>query len=79
MTFSNWNLNSSQVRFIEMVIEQLTSRGGMETSTVREPPFSNLQTGGPDALFAGKENVIDGIFEKLKSFDLPVADRAGGS
>jgi len=35
-------------------------------SALYEPPFSNLHAGGPDALFGGKENVIEGIFEKLK-------------
>ncbi|MFT4589535.1 MAG: type I restriction enzyme R subunit, partial [Limisphaerales bacterium] len=32
-------------------------------------PFSNLHAGGPDALFAGKENVIEGIFDALKSVE----------
>jgi type I restriction enzyme R subunit len=32
-----------------------------------EPPFSNLHAGGPDELFAGKDNVITGIFSALKS------------
>jgi hypothetical protein len=27
----------------------------------------NLHSGGPDALFAGKDNVINGIFERLES------------
>jgi len=38
----------------------------MDASALYEPPFSNLHSGGPDALFDGKENVIEGIFEKLK-------------
>lgn len=29
--------------------------------------LSNLHAGGPDELFAGKENVIEGIFEQLKA------------
>ena len=56
-----------QIRFVEMVIDQLTARGVMEASALYEPPFSNLDSGGPVELFAGKENVIEGIFEKLKS------------
>ena len=59
------SLTARQIRFIEMVIDQLTARGMMEASALYEPPFSDLHAGGPDALFAGKENVIEGIFEQL--------------
>lgn len=48
-----------------MMIDQLTSRGVMEASALYEPPFSNLNAGGPEAMFAGKENVVDGIFAAL--------------
>jgi len=61
------SLTPPQIRFIEMVIEQLTARGVMDASALYEPPFSNLHAGGPDALFAGKDNVITGIFEALES------------
>lgn len=61
------SLTGPQIRFVEMVIDQLTARGVMEASALYEPPFSNLHTGGPDALFAGKENVIEGVFKTLQS------------
>ena len=51
---SNHNLTSQQIRFVEMVIEQLTARGVMEPSALYEAPFSSLHAGGPEALFAGK-------------------------
>jgi type I restriction enzyme R subunit len=51
-----------------MVIDQLTARGTMDASSLYEPPFSGLHAGGPEALFAGKENVIEGIFELLEYF-----------
>ena len=60
------SLTPQQIRFVEMVIDQLTSRGVMEASALYEAPFSNLHAGGPDALFHGKENVIEGIFETLQ-------------
>ena len=63
------SLSPSQIRFIEMIIDQLTARGVMEASALYEPPFSNLHAGGPDALFAGKENVIEGIFDALKAVE----------
>jgi len=39
----------------------------MEPSALYEPPFSNLHAGGPDALFEGREKVIEGIFDALKA------------
>ena len=39
----------------------------MEAGALYESPFSNLHAGGPEAVFAGKENVIAGIFETLAS------------
>ncbi len=32
-----------------------------------DAPFNSLHAGGPEALFAGKSNVIEGIFEKLNA------------
>ncbi|MFT5492731.1 MAG: type I restriction enzyme R subunit, partial [Limisphaerales bacterium] len=63
------SLATPQIRFVEMIIDQLTARGVMEASALYESPFSNLHAGGPDALFAGKENVIEGIFDALKSVE----------
>ena len=64
---SNRSLTTPQVRFIEMVIDQLTARGVMEPSALYEAPFSSVHAGGPEALFTGNSNVIEGIFEKLKT------------
>ena len=64
---SNRSLTTPQIRFVEMVIDQLTARGVMEPSALYEAPFSSVHAGGPEALFAGKSNVIEGIFEKLKT------------
>ena len=64
---SNRSLTTPQIRFIEMVIDQLTARGVMEPSALYEAPFSSVHAGGPEALFDGKDNVIEGIFERLKA------------
>ena len=74
---SDRSLTPSQMHFIEMVIEQLTSRGVMEPSALYEPPFSDLHSGGPDVLFAGKDNVIDGIFDTLEATQPKVLTRTG--
>jgi type I restriction enzyme R subunit len=70
------SLTVPQIRFIEMVIDQLTARGVMDAAALYEPPFSNLDAGGPDALFAGKENVIDAVFATLKSLEPRVQSAA---
>lgn len=71
------SLTLQQIRFLEMIIDQLTARGVMEASTLYEPPFSNLHAGGPDALFAGKDNVIEGIFNSLKQVHSELASKSG--
>jgi type I restriction enzyme, R subunit len=60
-----------------MVIDQLTARGVMDASALYEPPFSNLHAGGPEALFAGKEKVINAVFQTLASMEPRVRDVAG--
>lgn len=70
------SLSPPQIRFIEMVIEQLTARGVMDASALYESPFSNVHGGGPDELFSGKENVIEGIFEKLEELNTEVTSKA---
>ena len=74
---SNRSLTPPQIRFVEMVIAQLTARGVMEASALYEAPFSNLHAGGPDALFGGNENVIEGIFEKLKAVNAELIAKVG--
>lgn len=61
------SLTAQQIRFIEMVIDQLMARGVMPAEALYEPPFSLLHSGGPDALFAGRENVIKGVFDTLEA------------
>ena len=74
---SDQSLTPPQIRFVEMVIDQLTARGVMEASALYEPPFSNLHAGGPEALFGGRQNVIDGIFDTLKAVQSGLIVKAG--
>lgn len=64
---SDRSLAPAQIRFVEMVIDQLTARGVMQAAALYEPPFSQLHDGGPEALFANRENVIEGIFKTLEA------------
>ena len=74
---SDQSLTPPQIRFVEMVIDQLTARGMMEASALYEPPFSNLHAGGPEELFGGKENVIEGIFDTLRAIQSGVTVKTG--
>ncbi|TVQ26889.1 MAG: DUF4145 domain-containing protein [Spirochaetaceae bacterium] len=71
------SLTASQIRFVEMVIEQLTSRGVMEPEALYEPPFSSLHSGGPDALFAGKDAVVEEIFQTLQGMHEDLRSQSG--
>ena len=64
---SDRSLTTSQIHFVDMVIDQLTARGYMEPSALYDAPFSGVHAGGPEALFEGKGGVIEGIFQKLKA------------
>ena len=73
-------LTPPQIRFVEMLIDQLTVRGIMEPEALYEAPFTSLHAGGPDGLFDGDATVIDGLFGALKSAHRglePVARREG--
>ena len=49
----------------------------MDAAALYEPLFSNLHAGGPDGLFAGKDNVIEGIFEPLVEVQSELLEREG--
>ena len=74
---ANRSLTPPQIRFIEMVIDQLTARGVMEVSALYEAPFTSVHAGGPEELFAGKGKVIEGIFETLKAVSSELVARVG--
>ena len=74
---SDQSLTPQQIRFVEIVIDQLTARGVMEASALYEPPFSNLHAGGPEELFDGRKNVIEGIFDTLKAVQSGLIVKAG--
>jgi type I restriction enzyme R subunit len=75
---SDTSLTAPQIRFVETLIEQLASRGVIEPSALYEPPFSSIHAGGPEELFAGKYQVIDGIFDALDRTKPVSGDAAAG-
>lgn len=64
---SNQSLTPPQIRFVEMIIDQLTARGVMEPGALYEAPFTGLHAGGPDGLFAGRSEIITGIFRAIEA------------
>jgi type I restriction enzyme R subunit len=64
---SNQSLTPPQIRFVEMIIEQLTSRGVIEPGALYEAPFTGLHAGGPDGLFAGRTELIASIFAAIEA------------
>ncbi|MGH8502571.1 MAG: DEAD/DEAH box helicase family protein [Gammaproteobacteria bacterium] len=46
-------LNSRQIRFVEMIIDHLTRQGSMKPGQLYEPPFTSLHYEGLDGLFPG--------------------------
>jgi len=49
----------------------------MEASALYESPFSNLHAGGPEVLFAGKKNVIEGTFCQLETLNSDLTIKTG--
>jgi type I restriction enzyme R subunit len=39
----------------------------MDASALYEPPFTKFHAGGPEALFEGKDGIINALFQTLKS------------
>ena len=44
-----------QIRFINAVIDELTSKGAMDSARLYDPPFSDLAPTGPEGLFSSAE------------------------
>lgn len=69
------SLTTKQMRFVELIVEQLTARGIIDASALYEQPFSSLHAQGPEALFAGKDDIIDSIFQALRTTQPQVMNR----
>ncbi len=63
------SLTAKQIRFVEMIIDQLTSRGTIEPDALYESPFISLHGGGPEGLFGNRTKVVNAIFEALKNVE----------
>ena len=55
---------ATQIRFINEIIDELTSRGVMDPARLYDPPFSDLAPTGPEALFSNED--VDKICDLLR-------------
>ena len=74
---SDESLSARQIRFVELIIDQLTQNGVVEAKALYEAPFSDLHGGGPEALFEGKGNMIEDLFAALDRLNPAQVRRAG--
>jgi type I restriction enzyme R subunit len=54
---------ATQIRFINEILDELTSRGVMDPARLYDPPFSDLAPTGPEDLFSEEE--VDNICQLL--------------
>jgi type I restriction enzyme R subunit len=67
-------LSSSQIEFVNMIVDHLTQHGVMDAAALYESPFTDLTPRGPDGLFSGAQ--VDELLRSLETVRrtaLPVA------
>lgn len=59
---------ANQIRYINVIIDELTSRGVMDATRLYDPPFSDLAPKGPEDLFTQEEaNNICHLLDLIKA------------
>ena len=59
-------LSSTQIQFINQVIDFYTRKGHLEIGTLYEPPFNFIDEAGIDGVFKDKVSVIDLIIDRVE-------------
>ena len=63
--------NSQQIRFVEMIVDRLTTPGEMEPGALYEPPFTAIHQQGLDGTFGDAD--ADAIMELVQELKEMVA------
>jgi len=58
---------SKQIRFVQMLIEELTNEGIVEAGRLFEQPYMGVAPEGPQQIFTSAE--VDRIFDTIKDFE----------
>jgi type I restriction enzyme R subunit len=59
---------ANQIRYINVIIDELTSRGVMDATRLYDPPFSDFAPKGPEDLFTHEEaNNICHLLDLIKA------------
>lgn len=64
---TNSRYNERQIRFVEMIIDELTKQGKLKPERLYEPPFNQIHTSGIDGVFQDSDVGI--IFNLLEHFN----------
>lgn len=64
--------STAEIRFVQMIVEQLTANGVLEARRLYEPPFTDHAPTGPDFLFADQDvNRIIVILDEVRAHAEP--------
>lgn len=66
---SDQRLSSTQIQFVEQMIEFFTQRGHLEISNLYEPPFDFIDEQGIDGVFRDKAKVVDLLIERVNELN----------
>ena len=63
-------LNSSQIRFLDLLQNHIAKYGSIEIARLYEPPFTTIHTDSIDGLFPDEEQV-DAVIDIIEFFQPP--------
>lgn len=69
---SDTNFSTNQLRFIQLIVEELTAKGVMDVARLYESPFTDHAPSGSDTYFTdGQVLDIVAILRKVRNHALP--------
>lgn len=68
--------SSQQIRFVELIIDQLTANGSVDIGQLYEPPFTAVHYEGPDGVFPDAQ--VEDLLAHLRKVNQPIASEATG-